>query len=107
MVLIIYTATYSPYRTSFHGEGSSEFLFAFETMIDCFFLVDIFVNFITPYKKIDSTYEYTPKKISKNYLKGLFTIDIITCFPTQFFETGSTITKIGKFDGFNIDLSRF
>jgi len=82
IILIIYTATYSPYRTAFFSEGSSTFLFAFETMVDIFFFLDIFVNFITPYKKVDNNYEYNPKKIARHYITGFLWVDVVSCFPT-------------------------
>ena len=87
IILILYTATYSPYITAFFIEPTSLFLYTFETMVDVFFTLDILVNFITPYKKLDNNYEYKHKKISKHYITGFLWIDVISCFPTQFFES--------------------
>lgn len=104
--MIIYTATYSPYRTAFFGEGSSAFLFAFETVVDAFFLIDIFINFITPFRKVDNNFEYNPKRIAKNYFHGDLTVDLISVFPTQFFEVNSFPLEGGE-DSSSARLGRF
>ena len=82
LIMLIYTATYSPYRTAFISEDPSSILLAFEKVMDAVFIVDIFLNFITPYEKYDHTFEFDHKKIALYYLGGgSFFIDLLAAFP--------------------------
>lgn len=84
--LIVYTASYAPYRTAFMMPETSTLLWAVETALDFLFLIDIFVSFITPYERLDGTLECNYKKISRNYIFGAILFDVIAVIPTQFFE---------------------
>ena len=85
MMLLVYTATYAPYRMAFI-ENISTGLYAFETMIDVLFFIDLLVNWFSAFEKDDSTYEYSWKKIMINYMKGWFWLDLVACFPFQIFD---------------------
>lgn len=50
MILLIYTATYAPYRMAFIEEVSLS-IFIFESFIDFLFFMDLCVNFIAAYEK--------------------------------------------------------
>ena len=86
---MVYTATLGPYRTAFiDDEDISASLRALEVIVDTMFIADIFITFVTPYKKDYSEhYEYRLKKISENYLLGGFVIDLIASFPFNLFKT--------------------
>lgn len=84
--LLLYNATASPFRVAFHTTAASTFLLAFETLTDFIFLMDIFVTFLLPYERYDSSYETSLKKIARNYIFGSLWIDVLACAPTQFFE---------------------
>jgi hypothetical protein len=63
-------------------EESSEFLLAFETLVDVLFATDILVMFFTPYERSDGSLECRHKRIARNYLLGPFWIDVLASFPT-------------------------
>jgi hypothetical protein len=87
LILLMYTGTYSPYRTAFISEPASPILLIFENVMDVFFAVDIIVNFITPFERYDKSFERDHKKIAIFYIgSGAFFIDVIAAFPFQIFE---------------------
>ena len=82
MTLLLYTATYVPYRVSFvDGESSLGFKI-FENIIDGLFFFDIIVNFLSALERKDGTYECNFKIIAKTYLKSWFLLDLLATFPT-------------------------
>ena len=87
LVMLLYTGTYSPYRTAFIAEGGNTFLLIIENLMDFLFGIDILVNFFTPFERHDGSYEYDHKKIAEFYVGGgSFFIDVIAAFPFQLFE---------------------
>jgi hypothetical protein len=85
MILLIYTASYAPYRMAFIDSVSSS-VFIFETLIDILFAIDLLVNLVSAYVADDGTVEYRWKPILINYLKGWFFLDLIACFPFQLLD---------------------
>jgi len=86
VILLLYTATYAPYRTAFMEDSFSQMYFAFELAVDGLFFIDIILSFLTPYQIRDGEFEYSSKKIAQNYIIGPFPIDIIAIMPTWAFE---------------------
>ena len=86
VILLLYTATYSPYRTAFMADDFSQLYFVFELCVDSLFFLDIIISFLTPFQMRDDEYEYDSKKIANNYLLGPFFIDVIAILPTWAFE---------------------
>ena len=86
IVLLAYTATYMPYKTCFIDESST----VAETVdwsVDILFMVDILINFVAATEnQKDLSWNTDPKKIAKNYLKGWFTLDLISVMPFSLFE---------------------
>ena len=82
--LLIYTATYMPYKTCFIYEPSqaSEIV---DTIVDALFTFDILVNFLSAIELSDGTLEYRPRKIAANYIKTWFFFDLIAVLPVQLF----------------------
>jgi hypothetical protein len=83
---LIYNATATPYRVAFHGNRSSKALITFELLTDFVFLLDIMVSNITPYQRIDGSYEENLRKIARKYIQQDFLFDTIAVFPTVLFE---------------------
>lgn len=54
IVLLLYTATYVPYRITF--SDVVEDYGWFEVTIDVLFAIDIVITFITPYEKFNGAY---------------------------------------------------
>lgn len=87
IAMLIYTATYVPYRVAFvESRGSAGFQ-AFEYTIDALFFVDIVINFIAATEKKDRSVEIRPRQIAKNYAKTWFLFDLVATFPTNAFES--------------------
>ena len=68
IILLLYTATYAPYRTAFMYNDASLMLFAFEMISDLIFLADIFITFISATERIDGSYETNYKRIARSYI---------------------------------------
>ena len=58
----------------------------FELFTDIVFFIDILITFLTPYQRIDGSYEENHKKIARKYIKTDLLIDILAMFPTVLFE---------------------
>ena len=86
ILMLGYTATIAPFRIAFYedtGTFWSKFYNIFDTFVDIVFAMDIIVNFVSAYEKINGKFEYSLKKISINYLTGFFLIDIVATVPIQ------------------------
>mmetsp|Transcript_14880 Transcript_14880/g.25342 ORF Transcript_14880/g.25342 Transcript_14880/m.25342 type:complete len:352 (+) Transcript_14880:683-1738(+) len=95
MVLLIYTATYVPYRVCFVDE-SSEFLFYLDCVVDSLFFIDIVLTFFTAQEDENNTFVTSKLEIATNYMKGWFFIDLFTTIPFQVIERlGSNDSNIG------------
>ena len=91
IMLLMYVATYMPYRICFHGphEGM-EFADWIELLVDFLFVIDIVINFFSAYydnKTLLPVVKY--KEIARNYITGYFFIDVISVIPFQYFNTSS------------------
>lgn len=83
VIILLYTATFAPFKTAFlEDDESSKGVLAFEFVVDSMFLIDIVVTFITPFKRLNGSFETRFKYIALNYISGAFWIDIIASFPT-------------------------
>jgi potassium channel len=83
MTLLIYTATFLPYRTAFFDDDPDG-LFEFETLIDVLFFLDVYMNFVVAYiDKNTGFIEVNPRKIAKNYITSWFLLDLSACIPFQ------------------------
>ena len=87
IIILIYTATWAPFKTAFlEDEDSSQLVVLFESIVDTMFVLDIFFTFVTPFKRFNGTIESRHKYIALNYFAGAFWIDVIASFPTQVFQ---------------------
>lgn len=87
LILVGYSCVTSVFYVAFSPAKSDEVSFKsyFDSMVEYFFILDLFLNFIQSYKHPE-TYEIITdlKSISKNYVfKGWFFIDFIAVFPFE------------------------
>jgi hypothetical protein len=80
MILLLYTASFVPYRTSFIEEAPPG-LVAWEWVIDALFMIDIIINFISAYENTDKNIEVRLKEIARTYILTWFLFDLAAVFP--------------------------
>jgi hypothetical protein len=68
MLLLLYTATYIPYKTAFIEE-SSDMVNNIEFAIDSLFFVDVFINFVSAYETTDKNIEFRFSRIAFSYIR--------------------------------------
>ena len=92
ILLVMYIATISTFRIAYYNDDSifdsqrtnwSHFFNRFDQFIDAVFVMDIIINFISAYERIDGSYEYNWKKIAINYITGFFLIDLVATLPFE------------------------
>ena len=87
---MLYTAIIAPYNTAFIKDTDiSPTIASIELAVDCLFISDLFLTFLTPYMRPNGAYETRYKKIAINYLTGAFLIDFISSFPTGLLAQGN------------------
>lgn len=82
IVFLLYVSITVPLRASF--EVTVEFMsFAwwFDTFVDVYFIVDLVLNFRTAFVNTKGVRETNPRTIAKNYMRGWFPIDFVSCIP--------------------------
>ena len=80
MLLLLYTATYVPFKTAF-VEESPDYINNIEFSIDSLFFVDIVVNFISAYETADKNIEFKLSMIALTYIRTWFIFDVFSCIP--------------------------
>lgn len=88
MLLLLYTATYVPFKTAF-VEESPTLVNNIEFAIDSLFFIDILVNFLSAYETNDKNVEFRLMRISFMYLRTWFLFDIFSCIPFQYLDFSS------------------
>jgi hypothetical protein len=82
IMLIIYNAFFIPYNLAFITVSTGTP--PFDRAVDCFFGLDIILNFCTGYQQSATTggaVIMVPTKIAKNYIKSWFVVDFVSTFP--------------------------
>jgi hypothetical protein len=85
VLVLFYLAWVTPYRVGFDAPAYGP-EFWFEFLVDIYFIVDVFLNFITGFwMDLETTTVLVsdPKDIAVNYLKTWFLIDIVACAPVD------------------------
>lgn len=77
---IYYCSTYGIFRNTFYPHDIQSFFFYFEILIDLSFILDIFIQFFTPYYENNTVY-YDKKTIALNYIRNWFFWDFISSIP--------------------------
>ncbi|XP_077863328.1 voltage-gated inwardly rectifying potassium channel KCNH6-like [Saccoglossus kowalevskii] len=112
LLLVIYTAIFTPYAAAFltqndqvqaimnknpetrGGEGVAnrygDPLVIIDLLVDCMFIIDIFINFRTTYVNKHHEVISHPRKIAITYLKGWFAIDALAAIPFDLLLFGSS-----------------
>jgi hypothetical protein len=79
LTLIGYCITIMPYGMVFWSESPIKEYF--EQGINVLFMIDVGLNFITPYYDQNSVVHYKLSEIAKHYLTGFFLPDTLSCVP--------------------------
>ncbi|KAK3263364.1 hypothetical protein CYMTET_27827 [Cymbomonas tetramitiformis] len=79
-VILLYLAITVPYRVAFN-QPAMGVMFCIELLQDCFFYVDIGLNFFTGYYDRASEVVTNLPSVQRNYVTTWFTIDIVACLP--------------------------
>ena len=82
MILALWNALWVPIDIAFVKQGElAEFTLILSTIIDTFFITDLFLNFYTTYVDRSGEEVFDHKKIVRHYLKTWFVFDLIASFP--------------------------
>ncbi|OZC07895.1 cyclic nucleotide-binding domain protein [Onchocerca flexuosa] len=106
LLLVIYTAIFTPYVAAFllREDSSrrarfSEPLEIIDLIVDIMFIIDIIINFRTTYVNENDEVVSHPGKIAIHYFKGWFIIDLIAAVPFDLLlvntNSDETTTLIG------------
>jgi hypothetical protein len=82
IILLVYTATYMPYKTCFIDTPSIESIIL-DQVIDGLFTFDIFINFISAVEKSDGSVISSLKDIAADYARSWFVFDVAAVFPVE------------------------
>ncbi|KAJ3415551.1 Potassium voltage-gated channel sub H member 7 [Chytridiales sp. JEL 0842] len=97
LILLLFTASVTPFETAFGGERKIDFMFLINLCVDLVFFIDIFVQFRTPFRDEQSGQVVRDEKaIAKNYAKSWFFLDLISILPIDmigFNPNGDDSTK--------------
>eukprot|EP01045_Picozoa_sp_COSAG04_P006148 COSAG04_NODE_298_length_17490_cov_10.214249_13_plen_177_part_00 len=83
VVLLLYVSITVPYRAALDVDVAFlSMTWWFDVVVDVYFIVDIVLNFRTSFINTTTDVRETSSRlIAKNYLKGWFAIDFISCIP--------------------------
>ena len=84
-IILMAACIMTPVNLAFSDMEQNMAWYTLEIIIDCLFLGDIFVNFISAYEEDDMIEIDDRKLIAINYLKGWFIIDVVAIFPLEAF----------------------
>jgi hypothetical protein len=87
-ILLLYTASYMPYRISFIDTVTVQSII-FDCSIDFLFIFDIIINFFSTYEDSKAGLVINLKKIALHYLFTWFFFDVFSCLPMQLLEIGN------------------
>ncbi|KAF7462004.1 Hypothetical predicted protein [Marmota monax] len=108
LLLVIYTAVFTPYSAAFllkeTEEGSQapdcgyacQPLAVVDLIVDIMFIVDILINFRTTYVNANEEVVSHPGRIAVHYFKGWFLIDMVAAIPFDLLIFGSGSEEVGS-----------
>lgn len=103
MSMILYQGIMIPYRLSF-GDAASGAFEVIEDMMDCFFIMDVAMNFNTGFYK-QGNLNMKRKHIALHYLKTWLIIDLAASFPyTWIIDNMESLSSLSNNDS-NTNLS--
>ena len=80
LVLLVYTALLTPFEVAFLTTELNS-LFVVNRLVDLCFVCDMCLNFFTQYRSEDGIWVADFWLIRRHYLKGWFTIDLVSILP--------------------------
>ena len=83
--LILYSTTASPYKIAFYQDDNTDISYL-DLSVDMIFVIDIGLNFFTPYYDHDNNLVGNHKMIVYNYITTWLLFDAISSFPTDLFN---------------------
>jgi hypothetical protein len=83
MIFLVYTGTYVPFKVAFLNTDNSLIENFMELIIDCIFMFDIVVNFISAYEDRECNIEHRLSKIALSYITSWFLLDVFSSIPYQ------------------------
>mmetsp|Transcript_1329 Transcript_1329/g.4469 ORF Transcript_1329/g.4469 Transcript_1329/m.4469 type:complete len:762 (-) Transcript_1329:111-2396(-) len=93
--LVVYNAVFIPidlaFSDHFFTDSTQDNLWAFDTMVDCLFFLDICASFRTQYMDKHGDMVTNPKKLRDAYMKTWFWIDLLATIPFE--SIGSLFTS--------------
>ncbi|CAD8166109.1 unnamed protein product [Paramecium octaurelia] len=99
-IVLIYICIFTPYKMGFINDEEYPVWDSFENQIDFIFMADILFTFLCSYYDEENNLITDPKLIAINYLKGWFTVDLMSCFPFQYifqdYDKSSNIARLSK-----------
>lgn len=87
LLLLMYTATFVPYQTSFIESNPSLSMAVWEWAVNVLFGLDIIINFLSAYENSDKNIEVRFTVIARNYIQSWFVLDVLASFPFQLLES--------------------
>uniref|UniRef100_A0A0R3RIP7 Ion_trans domain-containing protein n=1 Tax=Elaeophora elaphi TaxID=1147741 RepID=A0A0R3RIP7_9BILA len=107
LLLVIYTAIFTPYVAAFllREDSSrkarfSEPLEIIDLIVDIMFIVDIIINFRTTYVNENDEVVSHPGKIAIHYFKGWFIIDMIAAVPFDLLLVNTNSDEVTSYFSF-------
>ena len=107
LLLVIYTAVFTPYSAAFLLKETEEAplapdcgyacqpLAVVDLIVDIMFIVDILINFRTTYVNANEEVVSHPGRIAVHYFKGWFLIDMVAAIPFDLLIFGSGSEEVG------------
>jgi hypothetical protein len=86
LMLLMYTATFVPYRTSFVSINGDSIEPKIELFVDAMYVLDLYLNFFMAYEDKDRKIEVRGLQCAANYCKTWLFFDLLACIPFQFLE---------------------
>lgn len=107
LLLVIYTAIFTPYSAAFLLNDSEEQkrrvcgyscnpLNMVDLIVDIMFIIDILINFRTTYVNQNEEVVSDPARIAIHYFKGWFLIDMVAAIPFDLLIFGSGSDEVSQ-----------
>ncbi|CAD8179140.1 unnamed protein product [Paramecium octaurelia] len=88
LLMMIYVATILPFRISFYLDNEVQAWYYADIVTDVLFWFDLIISFLSGYYDEEGKLVKKRKIIFMNYLKGWFTVDLISCLPLNYVLDG-------------------
>ncbi|CAD8102523.1 unnamed protein product [Paramecium sonneborni] len=103
LLMMIYVATILPFRISFYLDNQVQAWYYADIVTDVLFWLDLIISSISGYYDEEGKLVKKRKIVLMNYLKGWFTVDLLSCLPLNYIMD-STISENDNMNSKNIKL---